>query len=165
MRLISSKWTSFHKKIVPDCIFVTGVVTPVLVLTLAYLAPDQGYSLYVNILLLALLVSTLIVSYREKKVFAGDLLDEVWDDGENLVLVNDDQRVTVPLSHIINVSETFGVPWRITLLLRPPCRFGGAVVFAPPLRRDPVFKPTARGSVVGEDLLKRVHRLEEDGQK
>ena len=164
MRLISSKWTVFHKKIAPDCIFGARIIFPVLAVTLVYIAPDQNGS-YIDLALVVLLMFLFTISYREKKALAGDLLDEVWDDGENLVLVNGEQRVAVPLSHIINISETAGVPPRMTLLLRPPCRFGRSVVFAPPQRRDPLFKPTARGSAIGEDLLKRVHRLEEDGRK
>jgi hypothetical protein len=75
------------------------------------------------------------------KFLVFDLLDEVWDEGEALLLRNDGQEDRIPLTNIINVSQaTFTNPPRITLTLRHPCRFGKDVTFSPSARLNPFSK-------------------------
>lgn len=87
-----------------------------------------------------------------------DLLDEVWDEGDSLILVKEDQRETIQLADIINVSDTYMInPPRITLLLREPCRFGREVVFTP-ASGFRFFKVFQRNPIA-QELLQRVHKL------
>jgi hypothetical protein len=81
-----------------------------------------------------------------------DLVDEVWDDGDTLVVKNRGQEQRIALTDVKNVSYS---PWvnppRVTLLLRRPTIFGHQVVFCAPLR----FVPFASNSTI-DDLIDRI---------
>lgn len=86
------------------------------------------------------------------KLLVFDLLDEVWDEGETLVLRNGGQEDRIPLTNIINVSHaTFTNPPRIMLSLRHPCRFGTEVTFSPLARLNPFSKDP-----IAAELIERV---------
>ncbi len=93
-----------------------------------------------------------IFGYVILKLLVFDLLDEVWDEGDTLVVRNDGQEERIQLTNIINVSHaTFTNPPRIALTLRYPCRFGKEVTFSPLAR----LNPFARHPIATE-LIERV---------
>lgn len=88
-----------------------------------------------------------------------DLVDEVWLDGEQLVVVLHGERSRIALSQVINVNATTMTnPPRITLLLRQPSgQFGDSVSFMPTGQRGflSAFKPNP----VATDLIRRIDAL------
>jgi hypothetical protein len=86
----------------------------------------------------------------QKLVF--DLIDEVWDDGDALVVKNDGQDQRVALSDIKNVNYSPLInPPRVTLSLRRPTVFGEQIAFCAPIRLVPFPKP-------GHHRSDRAHR-------
>ncbi|MBU6475885.1 MAG: hypothetical protein KGQ70_07945 [Alphaproteobacteria bacterium] len=157
LRRISSKWTFFYKKVFP--VFWFGIVVLVSAVGLFAVLHTQGAPAPVALIPFVGPVLLALFGYVLMKILIFDLMDEVWDGGDHLVFVNRDERATVPLSGIINVSETFLTnPTRITLLLRDPCSFGREVSFTP-VRKKFFFHLFRRRSAVGWDLLERVHGL------
>lgn len=154
MRNLSSKWTFFYKKVFPAFWFGMLVVMAAIGFWASSApgrqAPPPGIFLVIPFIMAA--VGGFIM-----KNLVFDLLDEVWDEGDHLILVKGDIRETVPLSNIINVSETYMAnPPRVTLLLREPCRLGREVVFSPVRGFQwNVFKRNP----IAQELLQRVHKL------
>ena len=86
----------------------------------------------------------------KKLVF--DLVDEVWDDGDALVVMNGDQKERVPLTDVRNVNySSFINPPRVVLSLRHATMFGERIAFCAPVR----FVPFSASPVI-EDLIERV---------
>jgi hypothetical protein len=86
----------------------------------------------------------------KKLVF--DLVDEVFDDGDALVVRNRDMEDRIALSNIVNVSYSqFVNPPRVTLLLRNPGLFGERVSFCAPTR----FNPFSSSPIV-DDLIRHI---------
>jgi hypothetical protein len=72
----------------------------------------------------------------KKLVF--DLVDEVWDDGDTLLVKNRGQEERIVLSDIKNVNYSPYVnPPRVTLSLRRPTIFGEQISFGAPVRLIP----------------------------
>jgi hypothetical protein len=93
-----------------------------------------------------------IFGYFLMKKMVFDLADEVFDDGNSLVVRIGGEEERIPLSEIINVSySSMANPSRVTLTLRTPGRFGKEVSFSPPQR----FLPFAKSPIVA-DLIERV---------
>ncbi len=81
-------------------------------------------------------------------------MDEVWDDGNELIVVNGGHVERIALSNIMNVSYSgFTNPKRITLTLRQPCRWGSAITFTPPAR---FMRLALMAHPVADDLIQRV---------
>jgi len=155
MRRLSSRWTFFYKKIFPLIWFiaVAGAATG------GFCATTLAKNPHAPPLEIFLVIPVFMgfIGYIIMKNLILDLLDEVWDEGDSLVLVKGDARETIRLSDIINVSDTYMVnPPRITLLLRQPCRFGREVVFAP--ARGFQLNPFKK-SAIAQELIERVHKL------
>ena len=94
----------------------------------------------------------LVLGYVVMKKLVFDLLDEVWDAGDELVVKNSGAEEHIALSDIMNISyTTFTNPPRITLTLRRPSLFGHEITFSPPVR----LNPFARSPIVNE-LIQRV---------
>ncbi len=75
------------------------------------------------------------VGFVMMKRLVWGLADEVWDDGDALVVRDKGMESRIPLTNIINVSSSaMSNPPRITLTLREPCAFGNEVSFSPPRR-------------------------------
>jgi hypothetical protein len=154
MRRLSSKWTFFSKNIFPFVWFL-GVIGAAAGGLAAVLAGGSHAPVMFLFILIPIFMSVLGYAIMKNLVF--DLLDEVWDEGDSLVLVKGKQKETIRIDDILNVSSTYMVnPPRITLLLRQPCRFGQQVVFSPVrgLRLNP-FKQDEMAA----ELLRRVHKL------
>lgn len=76
------------------------------------------------------------------------LLDEVYDDGDALVMLNGKDQVRVALS---NISDIQWSGLRVKLALRQPCAFGDRLVFL--ARRSPL---TFSAPSEIDDLIQRV---------
>jgi len=102
--------------------------------------------------IIAPLAVMIIAAFVVFKKLLFDLVDEVCDDGDALVVRNKHQEERIPLSQIINVSDSFLTsPPRITLTMREATRFGKNITFMPPVR---VFS-FSRNPMVS-DLIERI---------
>jgi len=152
MRRISSKWTFFYKRISPVIFFGFLVVF----IGIALLANLRSNSALDNIpFLIVAIVMTVVFFISKKLIF--DLVDEVWEDGETLVVRNSGQEQRIALADIKNVNYSPLIsPPRVTLSLRRPTVFGDEVTFCAPVRMVPLAP-----SPVINDLIERVDRARE----
>jgi hypothetical protein len=147
MRRISSRATFFNKRIFPVVWF--GFLA--LFIALPFLVGQRHNSPpLIPFLLIPVIMAVVGFFMMKKLVF--DLADEVWDDGDSLVVKNAGQEQRIPLADIKNVSYSpyMNLP-RVTLLLRRPTVFGGQIAFAAPVR----FVPFATSPIIS-DLIDRI---------
>jgi hypothetical protein len=112
----------------------------------AAISASGGRGFQAAFLIIPLVMAVFGYFLMKKLVF--DLVDEVWDDGTELVVKNRGQVERIALSNITNVSYTaVSNPQRVTLTLRNPGPLGKEVTFSPPVR----WVPFARSPIV--DLL------------
>lgn len=145
---ISSGWTGFYKHgFIPLWICLLGAVLLILVFA-ERRAPDVPMVAFVAPVLMMVLGFFLF-----RKLLAG-FVDEVWDNGHELIVVNDGHVEHVVLANIINVSYAgLANPKRMTLSLRQPGRWGESVAFIPAVG---MFWPVnLTTSPLVEDLIKR----------
>jgi hypothetical protein len=145
---ISSRWTTYHKRVFPLLWF--GFLALFVAVSFFSGAQRQKAVFAVFPLFMGLL------GFFIMKKLVWDLVDEVYDCGDYLLIKNRGEEVMVRLSNIMNVSvSTFMNPPRITLRLIHPVSFGDEIVFSPVtgFRLNPFAK-----NRVGEDLIMRVHR-------
>jgi hypothetical protein len=84
-----------------------------------------------------------------------DLVDEVWDAGDSLIVIDKGRRETIPLSKILNVNYAATNPRRIRLTLSNADGELHEIVFSPVTRsRD--YMQWLRNSVA-DDLIRRIH--------
>jgi hypothetical protein len=150
MRRISSGWTFFYKRIFP--IIWVGFLT-----VFAGIGVVKGQGPF------AVIVPIVMIGFgyflMQKLVF--DLVDEVWDDGDALVVKNRGQEQRIALADIKNVNYSpFVSPPRVTLSLRRPTVFGEQLTFCAPLR----FVPFSQSPVIA-DLIERVDRARQHPAK
>ena len=152
MRRISSKWTFFYKRISPVIFFGFLVVF----IGIALLANLRSNSALDNIpFLIVAIVMTVVFFISKKLIF--DLVDEVWEDGETLVVRNSGQEQRIALADIKNVTYSPLIsPPRVTVSLRRPTVFGDEVTFCAPVRMVPLAP-----SPVINDPIERVDRARE----
>jgi len=152
MRRISSKWTFFYKRISPVIFFGFLVVF----IGIALLANLRSNSALDNIpFLIVAIVMTVVFFISKKLIF--DLVDEVWEDGETLVVRNSGQEQRIALADIKNVNYSPLIsPPRVTVSLRRPTVFGDEVTFCAPVRMVPLAP-----SPVINDPIERVDRARE----
>ncbi|OAI52607.1 hypothetical protein AYO44_16535 [Planctomycetaceae bacterium SCGC AG-212-F19] len=76
-----------------------------------------------------------VFGYFLMRLLVWPLLDEVYLDGDDVVVRNKGEEDRFPFSNVINVqgSEMLN-PERITLNLKQPCLFGNEIKFMPPSR-------------------------------
>jgi len=156
MRRISSKWTFFYKRVLP-VIFVGFFVVFVGV---GLFANSHANSALENIpfVIIAIIMSAFIFFIFRKLIF--DLVDEVWEDGDTLVVRNAGQEQRIALADIKNVNYSPLInPPRVILSLRRPTVFGDTVAFCAPVR----LVPFATSPVI-DDLIERVDRAREQSQ-
>jgi hypothetical protein len=127
MRRISSGWTFFYKRVFP-------------VVWVGFLAVFAGIGVVKGQGPFAVIVPLVMIGFgyflMQKLVF--DLVDEVWDDGDALVVKNRGQEQRVGLADIKNVNYSpFVSPPRVTLSLRRPTVFGEEITFCAPVRLVP----------------------------
>lgn len=135
MRLISATWTGWHKQALPLMWFsVIGLIT------LGLLAGVASGRTPAAALLAP--VGFAVGGYAMMwwlRVFS--LADEVWLDGDHIVVRDRGHEDRFPVSRIRSArASLMSNPEHIVLTLSEPCLFGNEVVFSPPhrwLRFDP----------------------------
>jgi len=150
MRRISSGWTFFYKRVFPIIWFgFLGVFVGI------GIVKGQGaVVVFVPIAMIGF-------GYFLMKKLVFDLVDEVWDDGDALVVKNGGQEQRVALSDIKNVNYSpFVNPPLVTLSLRRPTVFGEQITFCAPVRLVPFSS-----SPVIADLIDRVDRARRNPAK
>jgi hypothetical protein len=157
MRRISSQWTFFYKRVFP--VFWCGMIVLIMAVPL-FAAAHSGTYLQL-IPFLAVPIFMLLFGLFFMKHFVFDLVDEVWEDGDTLLVRNKGQEERINLADIKNVScSPFNSPPRITLSLRRPTVFGDQVAFCGPVR----LIPFAANPVIDE-LIDRVDRARESSRR
>jgi hypothetical protein len=153
--LISSKMTSFYKRVFPLLWFGFLAVFVLMAVPASFTvskAPNQ------RLIILPFLVVPAIMAgfgYFFFRSLIFDLADEVNDEGAYLNIRKGDVAERIALTDIINVNSTVMVnPPRITLTLRRPCALGDKVSFMPPARF--AFFPGFSIHPIAEDLIRRI---------
>jgi hypothetical protein len=149
MRRISSKRTFFYKRVFPVLWF--GILA---ISVLAASLPSRRAHVEA-IPMMVVPVVMAIVGYILFRRLLSDLVDEVWDDGEDLIVKNAGLEGRVPLKGIINIGYSLLTnPERVTLTLRDAGPFGKEFTFMP-LNRPLSFRWLARNPIIDE-LIERV---------
>ncbi len=100
-------------------------------------------------------VAMAVVGYVLFRRLLFDLVDEVWDDGDTLIVKNAGVEERVPLKSIINIGYSLLTnPERVTLTLRDAGPFGKEITFMP-LPRPFSFRWPSRNPIIDE-LIERV---------
>jgi len=97
------------------------------------------------------------------KMLIADLVDEVWLDGDQLLIKNRGQQAQIALADVVNVNtSSMTSPRRITVMLRTDSRFGRNVTFIPDgsTRFMSAFKPDPIATeLIGcVDAIRQRHR-------
>jgi hypothetical protein len=149
MRRISSKRTLFYKRIFPVLWF--GILA---ISVLAASLPTRRAHVEA-IPMLIVPVAMAVVGYVLFRRLLFDLVDEVWDDGDTLIVKNAGVEERVPLKSIINIGYSLLTnPERVTLTLRDAGPFGKEITFMP-LPRTFSFRWPSRNPIIDE-LIERV---------
>lgn len=156
MQRLSSSMTGFYKRGFPALWF--GILFLVLVATAwGWLRPQAG-SGRPDAMLVAMPLLMGGFGYVLFRRLVFDLMDEVWRDGDWLVVKNRGEQARVSLRDVVNVNaSTLTNPRRVTLLLRTPSRFGRRFSFMPASPRGlfTAFRPDP----VAEALIERIDAL------
>ena len=152
MRRLSSSSTVFYKRVFPLLWFTVVAFSGAMM----WLVPTRaGQPVWPQFLPLPFM---LIVGFLVYRKLIANLLDEVWLDGDNLLLKNRREQLRVALRDVINinVSRMFN-PRRITVMLRTNSRFGRDLSFIPASPRGlfSAFKPDP----IATELIERVDSL------
>jgi hypothetical protein len=143
VKQISSKRTFFIKRVFPVLWF--GFIAFFVVVS--FVMPAAKNTFHAEFLIGPVFMAVLGFIIMKRLVF--DLADEVWDDGDALVVRYKGWEERIALANIINVSSTTMTnPPRITLTLREPCRFGKEVTFSPPGGILPWSRPKIAAELV-----------------
>jgi hypothetical protein len=148
MKRISSRWTFFYKRVLPLIWFaaLAFVMLAILVPSGRRFAPPAP--------LVAMPLVLGIFGYLILRRLVLDLADQVWDDGDALLISNAGIEQRIALADIINIGfSTMTRPERVTLLLRDPGLMRKEIVFSPRSR----FLPWTRSPII-DDLIERVDR-------
>jgi hypothetical protein len=146
MRRISSKMTFFYKRIFPA--FWFGFLILFIAIPLFFGGTRDAPSPF--FLIVPLIMFGFGYFVMKKLVF--DLVDEVWDDGETLLIKNRGREERIALRDIKNVSHSTVInPPRVTLSVRQPTTFGDQIAFVAPVR----FVPFSTSPIIN-DLIERV---------
>lgn len=147
--------TSFYKRIFP--VVWCGSLL-VFISIVAKAAPGRHGPPLIAILIPACM---LVLGYLLFRKLIADLMDEVWDNGNELIVVNGDHVERVPLANIINVSYSgLTNPKRVTLSLSHACRWGSAITFSPQMKFG--FSWLLTHPMV-EDLIRRTDQARRQG--
>jgi hypothetical protein len=148
MRRISSRMTFFNKRVFPVLWFgflILFIAGPLVSSVVRNTAPPPLPLFIVPIIMIA-------AGYFLMKRLIFVLVDEVWEDGNSLLIKNRGEEERVALSDIKNVSYSpFMNPPRVTLSLRRSTAFGDEITFTAPVG----FVSLAQSPVI-QDLIDRV---------
>jgi hypothetical protein len=147
MRRISSRMTFLNKRVFPAFWFGFLILFAGIFLFQS-VGPNNGPP----VPFLAFPAIMIVGGYFFMKKLVFDLVDEVWDDGDSLVIRNRGDEERIALSDIKNVSYSpFTNPPRVTLSVRRPTVFGEEIAFNAPTRIVPFST-----SPVIKDLIERI---------
>jgi hypothetical protein len=154
MQRLSSPSTFFYKRVFPAFWFGFLILFVVIALSLGRTRQHADLSPF---LITPGVMAIFGVVLMRKLVF--DLVDEVWLDGDNLVVKNRGEQSRLPLRDVINVNATVMTnPRRITLMLRiESARFGKEITFMPNSPR--AFFSAFNTDPVAADLIHRIDAL------
>jgi hypothetical protein len=152
MRRLSSTMTVFYKRVFPVIwLFFLGLPT-----FLLWNAPSRSEQPVWPSFLPALMIFIIGVVLYRKLIF--DLVDEVWLDGDQLLVKNRGQQARTELADVINVnSSTMTNPRRVTVMLRTDSRFGRNVSFIPASPRG--FAAAFKPDPIATELIERVDAI------
>jgi len=147
MERISSNWTFFYKRVFP--VFWFGFLLLFLMVSLFVFRRSAQFPAVVFIVGP---IAMIVFGFFLMKKFVFDLVDEVWDDGDSLVVINRGEEQRIALADIKNVSYTPVMnPPRAVLSLRRTTVFGDQIAFCAPVR----FVPFSSSPVIA-DLIDRI---------
>jgi hypothetical protein len=106
---------------------------------------DKGPPVWFMIMMAPL---TAIIAYGAIKKTALDLVDEVFDEGDSLLVRSKNQEGRIPLS---DISEVSYMASRVTLTLRKSSAFGAEIAFLPKTGFATFIK-----SAEMKDLIKKI---------
>jgi hypothetical protein len=155
MRRLSSTMTVFYKRVFP-VIWLLFLVLPIV--ALRNLPTRGGYPLWPSFVPALMIFIVGFVLYRK---LISDLVDEVWLDGDQLLVKNRGQQALAALADVININaSTLTNPRRITVMLRTDSRFGRDITFIPasPIGFMSAFKPDP----IATDLIERVDAIRQE---
>jgi hypothetical protein len=150
MKRISSKWTNFYKRLFPLLWF--GFLA-FFVLFGLLASRRTTHAAPIPFMLVPVVMAVFGFALFRRLIF--DLVDEVWDDGDALIVKNAGVEERVPLRNIINIGYSLLTnPERVTLTLRAAGSFGKEITFIP-LPRARWFRWFSRNPIIDE-LIERV---------
>ena len=154
MQRLSSPLTFFYKRVFP-VIWLGVLAAFVIIWGRVALAAHESDMLLV---LIMFGTGTLFCFVLFKRLIF-DLVDEVWLDGERLMVSHRGEQSAIALTDIINVNTTTTAsPPRITLLLRTEsARLGKTISFVPTGPRG--FFSEFRLNPIAVDLIRRIDAL------
>jgi hypothetical protein len=126
VKRISSDTTFYYKKGMPSVWL--GFIALFVIDFARDIATGRGGKSTADFLGPSVFILSLYVFWR---IFLSDLVDEVFDDGEHLVVRRGAQRERISLSDIAEVTEFFRNPRRVTLKLVKPGTLGREITFVP----------------------------------
>ncbi|MBU8902321.1 MAG: hypothetical protein KOO69_06250 [Victivallales bacterium] len=157
MKKLTSKMTFFNKRVFPCMWFGFLVFFVIGVFTSAFSSNNTDKP---GILFLFVPVFMAVFGYFIMKKLVFDLIDEVYDEGSNLLFKNAKKQVRVNLNDIKNVSYTsMGNPPRVTISLREETILGKELTFSPPGS----FTPFTKNKDI-EDLIDRIDKAKNSKQ-
>jgi len=135
MKKISSDKTFLHKSVYP--LFMLVVSGAMLLIFVGTMVREREISFVV----LGFIGLAIVYVYSEYRKRAVDLVDEVWDDGDTLVLKNGGREERVAISNISKLRYGgLGNANFVALTLREPCAFGQTIRFVPLRKMYRLFK-------------------------
>lgn len=148
---ISAASTGLYKRGLP--VFWYGLVLVLLIFSWKLKQLDHRIGSWVFLFPLFMAAVFHVLS----KSLLSDLVDEVWDNGQELIVVNDGHVERVPLREIINISYSgFTNPKRATLTLRHSGRWGVSFGFIPV--RSSIHILSLGTNQMIEELIRRADR-------
>ncbi|HEY2623099.1 MAG TPA: hypothetical protein VGI53_06615 [Dyella sp.] len=154
MQRLSSRSTFFYKRVFP--VFWFGFLA-VMLLTSLGLGRGPGRADLAPFLFAPVIMAVIGYVLMRKLVFG--LVDEVWLEGDQLLIRNRGEQSRIALRDVINVNATMMTnPRRITLMLRTESsRFGKELSFMPNSPRG-IFS-AFKTDPVAADLIHRIDAL------
>ena len=124
---ISGRRTFFQKKVVP-------IIFPAAAIVGAVIMAQSDDGLNIGVVLLPVFA---IRGYFVMKNNVFDLADDVWDEGDSILVHRDDTEIRIPFRNIMSINyDSSTKPTEITLVLRNPHGFVREVRFFP-MRTSP----------------------------
>lgn len=157
MRRLSSSSTYFYKRVFPVLWFGFLLVFLAIALWGTQHARISTQPQQIVPFLLAPVFMAGVGVFVFRKLI-NDLVDEVWLDGDWLIVKNRDEPRRVALSDVMNVNATTMTnPRRVTLMLRTDSRYGRSISFIPASPRG--FLSAFSPDPIATELIERVDAL------